>query len=60
MIVAQDAAQFADAIDSFRDGRRDAAAMGVSGRDWTLGNLSTEEVSSRFEELYGSCVGQAR
>ena len=60
VIVAQDAAQFADAIDSFRDGRRDAAAMGVSGRDWTLGNLSTEEVSSRFEELYGSCVGQAR
>ena len=60
VIVSQDAEAFADAIASFRDGRRDAASMGTSGREWTLKNLSTEEVSSRFERLYESCIGESR
>ena len=60
VIIPQDAAAFADAVDSFRDGRRDAVSMGTSGRAWTLKNLSTEEVSSRFEKLYESCLSEPR
>ncbi|MBC02115.1 MAG: hypothetical protein CMJ34_02255 [Phycisphaerae bacterium] len=60
IIIPQDAAAFAEAVASIRDGSRDPLAMGTSGREWTLKNLSTAEVSSRFEKLYESCISDSR
>ena len=60
IIIPQDAAAFAEAVASIRDGSRDPLAMGTSGREWTLKNLSTAEVSSRFEKLYESCIPDSR
>lgn len=56
VIVPQTAAAFADAIESFTDGRRQADAMGRHGRDWTLENLDTAAVAARFEEVYEDCL----
>ena len=54
MIVSQTGEAFADAIESFIDGGRDARSMGEAGRAWTLEHLSTDAVAARFEGLYES------
>jgi glycosyltransferase involved in cell wall biosynthesis len=58
VIVPQSASAFADAIESFMDGRRDAGVMGDAGRRWTLEHLDTATVAARFERLYEDCVGR--
>ena len=54
VIVPQTGEAFADAIESFIDGGRDARSMGEAGRAWTLEHLSTDAVAARFEGLYES------
>jgi glycosyltransferase involved in cell wall biosynthesis len=55
-IVPQTADAFATAIEAFATGRRDAAAMGAAGREWTLRELATDRVAGQFEALYLSCT----
>ena len=56
VIIPQGGTAFADAIESFVRGDRDGAAMGRSGRTWTLENLDTATVAGDFEAVYESCV----
>lgn len=56
VIIPQTGTAFADAIESFACGERDGAAMGRSGRTWTLENLDTSKVAADFEAVYDSCV----
>ena len=56
VIVPQTGAAFADAIESFIVGDRDADEMGRAGRTWTLENLDTSKVAGDFEAVYESCV----
>lgn len=56
VIVGQTGDQFADAIESFITGIRDARTMGRSGREWVLENLSTDVVARRFEVVYESML----
>jgi glycosyltransferase involved in cell wall biosynthesis len=56
VIVSQTATAFADALESFMNGQRDAENMGKHGRSWTLENLDTSAVAERFERLYAECV----
>jgi glycosyltransferase involved in cell wall biosynthesis len=56
-IVSQSDEAFAKEIESFACGRRDVAAMGMAGREWTLRELATDRVAGRFESLYRSCIG---
>ena len=55
-IAPQTAEAFAAEIEAFACGRRDAAAMGAAGREWTMRELATDRVASQFEALYRECV----
>lgn len=56
LVVPQTAEAFADAIESFIDGRHDRDRMGEAGRVWTLEHLATDRVAGEFERLYESCL----
>lgn len=53
-IVPQSAEAFASEIEGFATGRRDAAAMGAAGRQWTMREIASDRVAARFEAMYRS------
>ena len=59
VVVPRTVDDFVAALSDFALDRRDARAMGVAGREWTLENLSADRVAGAFETLYESCVGSA-
>ena len=57
VVVPRTVDDFVAALSDFALERRDARAMGATGRKWTLENLSADRVAGAFEALYESCVG---
>ncbi len=56
VVVEQDAAAVADALEPLLDEPARAAAMGRSGRAWVMRHLSPEAVTGRYEVLYAEAA----